>query len=109
MYVRSISTDNSPRSNFAPTTAVCFQGSNFARAGWPFSCSRSVIAGAMPLLIRDLDRLRRVPIQHTLLPYIEEAHQNDPDINHHLPKSEESGTGNLQEVAVDHRPGNKKD
>src|SRR5882757_9170018 len=109
MYVLSMSTDSSPRSNFAPVTADCFQGSNFARAGCSLSCSKSVMAAGMPLVIGALDRLRRVPVQHTFLPYIEEAHQHDSDVNHHLPKAEETGAGNFQKVTVDDCPGNKKD
>src|SRR3954466_13476729 len=107
---------SSSRSNFAPVTASAFHCKSRARAGWSFNWSTSVIAGAMfplpvfacgvgLLLIGDLARLINVPIEHTLLPDVEEADQHDTYIYDHLPKAEESGTGNREELLVNNCPG----
>src|SRR4051794_4454608 len=120
MYVRSMVMVSSSRSNFAPVTASAFHCKSRERAGWSFNWSMSVIAGAMfplpvfacgvgLLLIGYLARLIYVPIEYTLLPDVEEADQHDTYIYDHLPKAEEAGTGDSEELFVNHCPGNEED
>src|SRR5437868_4731315 len=48
-----------------------------------------------------------VPVNYTLLPYIEEADQHDADVDQHFQKTEETRTvfRGIAELAVDDRPG----
>src|SRR5215471_16230040 len=77
--------ESSSRSNFAPSTAFWFHCSNAATVGRSLSCSRSVIAGARGTL--SFTPLGLVPINDAFLPYIEEAHQHQPDVHQHFPEA----------------------
>src|SRR4051794_24610171 len=96
---------SSSRSDLVALTAAEFHCNMEARVGRDLSCSMSVMAGVsdmieqLPLGLGPGHR----PIEHALLPHIQETADHDRDIHHHLNEAKHL------ELAIDHRPGIKED
>src|SRR3954462_2890930 len=103
MFSRATQMLSSLRSHFTCSTEIESEASSLARAGLSLSFSTSVIAGSSAIL-NPFTRQPLVPVQHALLPYIEEAGEHDQDVHQRFGISENARVVFVLKFPEDDRP-----
>src|ERR1035441_7004494 len=103
---------NSLKSNLASVSASGFQARMAFSAGCSGSPPRTApLSTNVGLRASPMSEIRLVlaPVKDTFAHDVVEAHRHKAQVDKHLPETEQAGTGDLRQFAVDDRPGHHED